>query len=714
MSRVVGVKFRSYGQVYYFTTGDHDVARGDQVVVKTEQGLGLGKVILVRDELPKSARDKVSLPGAELEQQPAVSEGSGDESSVGPDPSENGSSAESKKPEDQRAAAAEVAAPEISEKPAEEASEGTQAGEVATDSASEPAPQAPSGDSSESPNGEAAADHEGDDGLPVAEGLPADEGRGSASDGDGESSAEPEAENLPKPGETAKAELEQPREGHAAEDNGSDQDSEENENDDEIKPIIRLANEEDLSSLASNDVLAKEAFTFCRERIKGRKLDMKLVDVEVFFDRSKIIFYFTAPTRIDFRELVKDLVKNYRTRIELRQIGVRHETQMIGAVGNCGMVCCCRRYLRKFAPVTIKMAKEQNLFLNPTKISGICGRLLCCLSYEQENYENFHRECPKIGKKYLTDDGACKVVRANLFRKTLSVFFDGGEEREITLEDWLELHPKRPDQAELQAMQRQQREAPQRSEKPARGRQPRRKQPEGEGGKADDQASAAAPERGGKPRRDRDDRRESGREEKREPQEARREEKGEDRREQRRDERKPRRDSRQDSRPAAKDTKPDPAPRPIFFGVDDEDDSDGEGPVTWEREAASSDFRQDDRRKPKRGRSGRSGDSEPREEKNIFLGGASAEESDNKSEEEGGERRKSRRGSRGGRRSRKPEGQQSGESRKEGSRSGGREQKDRDPAEKKERKESRSNRDSRGEGRPRRKRRKRPPKGKED
>ena len=131
--------------------------------------------------------------------------------------------------------------------------------------------------------------------------------------------------------------------------------------------------------------------------------------LKVLLDRSKMIFYFTAPTRIDFRELVKDLVREYRTRIELRQIGVRHETQMLGALGNCGMVICCRRYLKNFAPVTIKMAKEQNLFLNPAKISGICGRLLCCLSYEQDNYDNFHAQAPKIGKRYTTDLGMLKV-----------------------------------------------------------------------------------------------------------------------------------------------------------------------------------------------------------------------------------------------------------------------------------------------------------------
>lgn len=215
----------------------------------------------------------------------------------------------------------------------------------------------------------------------------------------------------------------------------------------DLPVILRMANAEDKETGRRNEALAREAMRFCKERIRERRLDMKLVDVEIFFDRSKFIFYFTAPVRIDFRELVKDLVREYRARIELRQIGVRHETQMLGAVGNCGMVCCCRRYLRKFAPVTIRMAKEQNLFLNPAKISGICGRLLCCLSYEQENYERFHRNSPRPGKKYLTSRGLLKVLRANMFRNSLSVLTEENEEVELTLEEWQELEPRRPDGA---------------------------------------------------------------------------------------------------------------------------------------------------------------------------------------------------------------------------------------------------------------------------
>ncbi len=205
--------------------------------------------------------------------------------------------------------------------------------------------------------------------------------------------------------------------------------------------ILRPLNEADRIEEVENQHLVQSAFTFCRECIQERKLDMKLVDVDVFFDRSKIVFFFTAPTRIDFRELVKDLVRQYHTRIELRQIGVRHETQMVGAIGNCGMICCCRRYLRNFAPVTIRMAKEQNLFLNPSKISESCGRLLCCLSYEQENYDKFYSHSPRIGKKYPSRLGTLKVIRTNLFRNSVSYVNDANEEFEISLEEWVDLVP---------------------------------------------------------------------------------------------------------------------------------------------------------------------------------------------------------------------------------------------------------------------------------
>ena len=207
----------------------------------------------------------------------------------------------------------------------------------------------------------------------------------------------------------------------------------------ELKPIFRIATEEDKVQAEENSALARASRTFCQARISERDLDMKLVDVEVFFDRSKVVFYFTASGRIDFRELVKDLVREYKTRIELRQIGVRHETQMLGGVGNCGKEYCCRQFLRTFDPVTIRMAKEQNLFLNPAKISGGCGRLLCCLGYEQQNYTDFHKRSPRTGRSYTTGVGRVRVLRTNLFRDSATIQLESGEEREVTLEEWQQL-----------------------------------------------------------------------------------------------------------------------------------------------------------------------------------------------------------------------------------------------------------------------------------
>ncbi|MFH1915391.1 MAG: regulatory iron-sulfur-containing complex subunit RicT [Pseudomonadota bacterium] len=211
-----------------------------------------------------------------------------------------------------------------------------------------------------------------------------------------------------------------------------------------LKAIYRLANDKDLEAAAENELLSREAYQYCRKSVARLKLGMKLVDVEVFFDRSKMVYYFTAPGRIDFRELIKDLVREYRTRIELRQIGVRHETQMLGAIGNCGQMCCCRRFMRKFVPVTIKMAKEQNLFLNPTKISGICGRLLCCLSFEQKGYEEFHRMCPRVGKKFTTAIGSVKVLRSNFFKKSVILLTENYDEREVPIDEWNEIVNKPP------------------------------------------------------------------------------------------------------------------------------------------------------------------------------------------------------------------------------------------------------------------------------
>jgi len=210
-------------------------------------------------------------------------------------------------------------------------------------------------------------------------------------------------------------------------------------NKENIKPIERRAEEADIQTEADNRRIGKEAFAFCKSQIRDAGLEMKLVDVEVRFDRSKMIFYFTSPSRVDFRDLIKTLVGEYRTRIELRQIGVRHEAQILGGIGDCGRGCCCSAFLRRFDPVTIKMAKEQQLFLNPSKISGCCGRLLCCLNFEKDFYSDFYRKCPRIGKKYETSAGELKVLRANIFQDSLVVDVGGGEEKEISLPEWQEL-----------------------------------------------------------------------------------------------------------------------------------------------------------------------------------------------------------------------------------------------------------------------------------
>lgn len=246
-----------------------------------------------------------------------------------------------------------------------------------------------------------------------------------------------------------------------------------------VKPIYRLVNDEDMVVKEENDALAESAKRYCRKCIEERKLDMKLVEVEVFFDRTKMVFFFTAPGRIDFRELVKDLVREYRTRIELRQIGVRHETQMLGAVGNCGQLCCCRRFMRKFHPVTIKMAKEQNLFLNPTKISGICGRLLCCLGFEQANYEDFHKQCPKIGKRFNTTLGRVRVARSNFFRETITLHLEGGGEEEVPVSEWKDIYLEG---GQVPRPRTEQEQDNRRQDSSARNDQPGRKHPAEEGG----------------------------------------------------------------------------------------------------------------------------------------------------------------------------------------------------------------------------------------
>lgn len=188
-----------------------------------------------------------------------------------------------------------------------------------------------------------------------------------------------------------------------------------------IKTVLRKALPEDIESAAKNRAKEKDAFDFCLNRIKERAMDMKLVKVEYLFDASKAIFYFTADGRIDFRELVKDLAHAFHTRIEMRQIGVRDEAGMVGGIGICGRELCCCSFLREFEPVSVKMAKEQNLALNPTKISGQCGRLLCCLGYEYETYCALKKGLPKCGKKVKCGDIEGEVVKTNILDGTVTV-----------------------------------------------------------------------------------------------------------------------------------------------------------------------------------------------------------------------------------------------------------------------------------------------------
>ncbi|PIC85337.1 stage 0 sporulation protein [Sporosarcina sp. P20a] len=199
-----------------------------------------------------------------------------------------------------------------------------------------------------------------------------------------------------------------------------------NEIDDEdvvlpLKKIIRLADEGDRERVKENEQEANEAFDVCVEKIMEHQLDMRLVDVEYTFDRNKIVFYFTAEGRVDFRNLVKDLAAIFRTRIELRQIGVRDEAKMLGGIGPCGRMLCCSTFLGDFEPVSIKMAKDQNLSLNPSKISGLCGRLMCCLKYENDAYEEAKALMPDLGKQVVTQDGVGKVVGLNLLERVLQV-----------------------------------------------------------------------------------------------------------------------------------------------------------------------------------------------------------------------------------------------------------------------------------------------------
>lgn len=203
----------------------------------------------------------------------------------------------------------------------------------------------------------------------------------------------------------------------------------------EIKKIERMATEDEVRRLIDNSEVEADAKSFCLEKIAAHGLPMNLVDVEYFFDGSKIIFYFTAEGRVDFRELLKDLVRRLRTRVELRQIGIRNQAKMVGGLGGCGRPLCCATFLKNFHAVSIKMAKEQNLSLNPAKISGACGRLMCCLQYEHETYKELRKDMPKMGKKIELPEGKGKVVRQNVIGRSYTVLLEDGREIEIDLKE---------------------------------------------------------------------------------------------------------------------------------------------------------------------------------------------------------------------------------------------------------------------------------------
>ena len=199
-----------------------------------------------------------------------------------------------------------------------------------------------------------------------------------------------------------------------------------------LKDVIRVATKKDQEKEENNRKKEKEAYEICLKKIQKHDLDMKLIDAEYTFDNNKVLFYFTADGRIDFRELVKDLAAVFKTRIELRQIGVRDETKILGGIGICGRPLCCHTYFSEFVPVSIKMAKEQNLSLNPTKISGVCGRLMCCLKNEQETYEYLNKKLPGLGDRVVTPEGLKGEVQSvNVLRQLVKVLVDAGDEKEI-------------------------------------------------------------------------------------------------------------------------------------------------------------------------------------------------------------------------------------------------------------------------------------------
>lgn len=214
-----------------------------------------------------------------------------------------------------------------------------------------------------------------------------------------------------------------------------------------LKKVFRLASEADLEQREKNMQLEAEAFDFCQLQVETLKLDMNLFSVECTFDTSKLTFFFTAEGRVDFRQLVKNLVKQFRVRIEMRQVGIRNQAKMCGGLGRCGREICCSSYIEKFDPVSIRMAKEQGLSLNPTKISGLCGRLMCCLTFENETYKSLKKDFPKIGKTINSEHGKGKVIRHNVICGRLTLKLEDGSEMEIGLP---EIIPSSDDHGQIQ------------------------------------------------------------------------------------------------------------------------------------------------------------------------------------------------------------------------------------------------------------------------
>ena len=271
-----------------------------------------------------------------------------------------------------------------------------------------------------------------------------------------------------------------------------------------LKPILRIATEQDMLIQKRNEEYEKEAFDIAIERIAEHKLEMKLVDVEYAFDHSKIIFYFTANGRVDFRMLVKNLASIFKTRIELRQIGVRDEAKMLGGIGPCGRPICCRTFLGDFTPVSIKMAKEQSLSLNPTKISGLCDRLMCCLKYEQDQYEATRKRMPRVGREIITPDGVGTINAINVLEETVRVRIavgDAFELREYPIDDCQ--RPETPAAPQGERPERsekpERREKADRGERPARGEKPERREKADRGEHPERREKGDRPERGERP-----------------------------------------------------------------------------------------------------------------------------------------------------------------------------------------------------------------------